>query len=228
MKNTNTNAEIVSKVINSLRLLTKDGHISRRYVLKVLKDVSSNLLSKKHLDRTLGEETNLYTVIDCLEFEKIEVIKCPIIEFRMCRTLMKSKCKLPDPIFSRLGAVITQIVSLDSLYDFNLVSASQYRRNKKRQYSIKEEIYIYLGEDGHLYIPDNEIYSLNVTLLTLYPEDADECSECKEDDCKSGWDYKFIVSDKLSDVVFKETLQILSSTYKSIPEDQNQNGIENG
>ena len=221
-----SNNSIVSKVINSYRLLTKDGHISRRYVLKLLRDVSKNLLSKKLMDRTLALESNLYTKLECLEFEKVEMVKCPIIEFRMCRTLMKSKCKLPDPIFSRLGASITEIVSLDGMYELKLISAEQYRRNQKRKYSIDGEVYIYLAEDGHLYIPDEEIYSLNVTFMTLFPEEADECSECKKDNCKSGWDYPFIGSDKLDDVVFKEVLQILGSTYKATQEDQNQNGIE--
>ena len=221
-----SNNSIVSKVINSYRLLTKDGHISRRYVLKLLRDVSKNLLSKKLMDRTLALESNLYTKLECLEFEKVEMVKCPIIEFRMCRTLMKSKCKLPDPIFSRLGASITEIVSLDGMFELKLISAEQYRRNQKRKYSIDGEVYIYLAEDGHLYIPDEEIYSLNVTFMTLFPEEADECSECKKDNCKSGWDYPFIGSDKLDDVVFKEVLQILGSTYKATQEDQNQNGIE--
>ena len=178
------------------------------------------------MDRTLALESNLYTKLECLEFEKVEMVKCPIIEFRMCRTLMKSKCKLPDPIFSRLGASITEIVSLDGMYELKLISAEQYRRNQKRKYSIDGEVYIYLAEDGHLYIPDEEIYSLNVTFMTLFPEEADECSECKKDNCKSGWDYPFIGSDKLDDVVFKEVLQILGSTYKATQEDQNQNGIE--
>ena len=221
-----TNNQIVSKVVGSYRLNTKDGHISRRYVLKLLRDFSKNLLSKKLMDRTLALESNLYTKLECLEFEKVEMIKCPIIEFRMCRVLMKSKCKLPDPIFSRLGASITEIVSLDGMYELKLISAEQYRRNQKRKYSIDGEVYIYLGEDGHLYIPDDEIYSLNVTYMTIFPEEADECSECKKDDCKSGWDYPFIGSDKLDDVVFKEVLQILGSTYKSSQEDQNPNGIE--
>jgi hypothetical protein len=222
----NTNNDIVSKVIGSYRMNTKDGHISRRYVLKLLRDFSKNLLSKKLMDRTLALESNLYTKLECLEFEKVEVIKCPIIEFRMCRTLMKSKCKLPDPIFSRLGASITEIVSLDGMYELKLISAEQYRRNQKRKYSIDGEVYIYLAEDGYLYIPDEEIYSLNVTFMTLFPEEADECSECKKNDCKSGWDYPFVGSDKLDDVVFKEVLQILGSTYKSSQEDQNPNGIE--
>ena len=53
-----------------LKLLNKDERISRRYVLHVLKDISSNLISQKLLDRTLGREMNLYTKIECFEFKK--------------------------------------------------------------------------------------------------------------------------------------------------------------
>ena len=54
-----TYSEAVSKITNSLKLLNKDERISRRYVLHVLKDISSNLISQKLLDRTLGREMNL-------------------------------------------------------------------------------------------------------------------------------------------------------------------------
>ena len=224
-----TNAEIVSKIVNSLRLNTKDGHISRRYVLQVLKDISRNLLSKKLMDRTLISESNLYTNIPCLEFEKVEAVRCPIIEFRMCRTLMKSKCKLPKPTFSRLGVAITEVVSLDGLFDFSVVTASQYRINKRRQQKVKGEAFIYLAEDGYLYIPDEEIYTVSLTYLTLSPDEAQECCECtkSEIECKSGWDYDFIGADKLDDVVFKEALQIIATTYRATVEDQNPNGLEN-
>ena len=65
-----TYSEAVSKITNSLKLLNKDERISRRYVLHVLKDISSNLISQKLLDRTLGREMNLYTKIECFEFKK--------------------------------------------------------------------------------------------------------------------------------------------------------------
>lgn len=220
-----TYKEIVSKVVNVLKVNNKDERISKRFILKVLQDTTTQLISQKWLDRTILNEINLYTRIPCFEFKKIETRECPSIEFRLCKTLMKSKKPLPKLIFSRLGSSIKEIVSLDGDYRFILVDESQYRRNKKRQFQIKNEVYIYLGSDNHLYIPDYEIYSLDLDILTLKQEEVENCSGCKIKECKSNWDYPFICPDKLIDVVFNQTLQVLGLT-RQIRDDQNPNSIE--
>ena len=138
---------------------------------------------------------------------------------------MKSVKPLPKPVFSRLGASIKDIVSLDGNYTFTFVDRSQYARNKKRKYSVKGETYIYLDSDLHLYIPDEEILSVDLTVLTTKPEDADECSTCKEKKCKSYYDMEFICPDKLLDVVFNQVLQVLGMN-RQIRDDQNPNFIE--
>jgi len=219
-----TYKEIVSKVINTLKLNNKDEHISRRFVLKVLQDTTSQLISQKWMDRTILNETNLYSYIPCFEFKKIDTKDCPSIEFRLCKTLMKSKKPLPKLIFSRLGASIKEIVSLDGNYKFILVDESQYRRNKKRQYQIKDEVYIYIGSDMHLYIPDHEIYSVDLNVLTLKTEEISKCSSCSDTKCKSNWDFEFKCPDKLLDTVFNQTLQVLGIT-RQIREDQNPNDV---
>lgn len=220
-----TNREAVSKIINTLKLNNKDEHISRRYVLKLLRDTASVLISQKLLDRTIFSENNLYTLIPCFEFDKIDVKKCPLIEFRMCETLMKSKKPLPKLVFSRLGASIKEIVSLDGNYKFIFVDKSQYQRNKKRKIQLKSDTYIYLDSDMYLYIPDQEIFSVDLTVLTIAPEDVDECSACADNKCKSKWEAEFICPQKNLDAVFSQTIQALGIN-RQIRDDSNPNGIE--
>lgn len=220
-----TNKEAVSKVVNQFRLANKDNHRSRRYILKVLQDIAATLISQKNLDRTLSSETNLYSEIPCFEFKKIESKSCLAIDFRLCDVLMKSKKPLPKLVFSRLGASIKEIVSLDGNYTFVFLEKGQYQRNKKRKHSIKGEVYIYLGSDMHLYIPDEEIYSLDLTIITLNTYDVDNCSSCKEKNCKSNWDYEFIVPDKLVTTMYQMAYQELGIN-RQIVEDQNPNNIE--
>lgn len=218
------NSEAVSKILNTLKAISKDTRIPRRYVLQVLKDRSKNLIAQKLGERTITDELNLYTEVTCIAFEKVEVIKCPIVTFRMCKTLMRSKKPLPELVFSRLGASIKEITSVDGDFEFKLVTEDQYRRNKKRKYIFDSEVYVYLSTDNYLYIPDHEIRTLDVTLLTMNTEDAEGCNT---DECKNAWDYPFIVPHKLEDVVFKEALQIISNT-RQIPQEPNPNGIEQG
>jgi hypothetical protein len=177
------------------------------------------------MDRTISSETNLFTKIECFEFEKVETKNCPSIEFRLCKTLMKSKNPLPKLVFSRLGASIKDIVALDGDFTFTFVDEAQYRRNKKRQNQLKNQVFIYLGSDNHLYIPDREILSVDLIVLTLDTINSEKYSSCAEQTCKSKWDYTFIVPDKLIETVKDLTLQRLGFT-RQIQEDQNPNNIE--
>ena len=220
-----TKREFVSKVINALKLNNRDEHISRRFILSIAKGISKTLISQKLLDRTIAQELNLYTTIPCFEFEQIEAKRCPLIEFKMCQVLMKSKKPLPEPVFSRLGASIKDIISLDGNFRFTYLDKGQYQRNKKRQHSLKGEVYVYLDTDMHLYIPDEEIYSIDLTILTMDTEDVEDCSSCNDKKCLSKWDSEFVVSDKLSDTVLNQTLQILG-VGRSIRADQNPNSQE--
>lgn len=221
-----TYREITSEIVNILKTNNKDNRLPRRFILNLLKDSASFLISQKFGDRSIISETSLYTYIPCFEFEKIDVKDCPSLEFRYCKTLMKSKKPLPKLIFSRLGSSIRDIVSLDGDFLFTLVDETQYRRNKKRQYKIKNEVYLYLGADNYLYIPDHEIHSVDLTIFTMDLENVDDISSCKEKDkCRNFWDTEFIISSALLEAVKDMTLQRLSLT-KQIREDQNPDSKE--
>jgi len=220
-----TNLEFVSQISGILKSNNKDSKIPRRLILKVGQDSATFLIAQKLLDRTISQETNLYTTIPCFEFEQIDVKKCPSLEFRMCKTLMKSVKPLPKLVFSRLGASVRDIVSLDGNFTFSFVDEAQYRRNKNRQ-QLKNQVFVYLGTDNHLYIPDREIHSLDLTILTLDTTNIEDCSSCLEKDgCKSNWDATFVVADKILEAVKDITIQRLSITRSIVPDD-NPNGLE--
>lgn len=219
-----TNIEAVSRVINSSKNLNKDEHISRRYVLSVLRTNAKTLISQKLLDRTILKELNLYTTLKCVEMVEEEIVRCPIIEFRRCKTLMKSKKPIPEPIFSRLGTSIIDVESVDGKTGLTETDKKTYRNNQKRRFKLENEVYIYLGADNHLYIPDHEIYSINLDVITL-KNDETECSECETEECKSGWEYEFKCPQKLEATVFNMTEQTIFGSRQITP-DQNPNGIE--
>lgn len=218
------NIEVVSQIIGTSKNLNKDEHVSRRRVLSIARTYAKTLISQKLLDRTLNKELNLRTPLKCVEFETEDVVRCPIIEFRRCKTLMKSKKPIPEPIFSRLGTSIMNIESVDGSTILTEIDKRKYQNNNNRRFKIEGEVYIYLGEDNHLYIPDHEIYSINLEVITMKNDEVD-CSECKKEECKSGWEYNFICPDKLlKDVIDLTEQKIFGS--RQIVEDQQPNGIE--
>lgn len=221
-----TNLEAISTLANTFKLNNRDNSLPRRYLLQLLRNTATTLISQKLLDRTILQETNLFTNIPCFQFEKVDSKVCNNIEFRYCKILMKSVCPLPKLVFSRLGASVKEIVSLDGNYRFVFLDKGQYQRNKNRKYSLKDEVYIYLDSDNHLYIPDHEIRTVDLTILTVKPEEIKECSSCGEDEsCSSRWNEVFVCPDKLQESVFDIVLQRLGIN-RQIREDQNSNGVE--
>lgn len=219
-----TKKEIVDKVINLLKLNNRDDRVSRRFVLSLLQGSAQQLIAQRFGDRTILSEMNLYSYIPCFEFAQINSKTCDTIEFRLCNILMKSKKPLPKLIFSRLGSSIREITSLDGNFTFTFVDEVQYRRNKKRQHKLKNEVYVYLGADNHLYIPDQEIYTVNLTVLTTETDKIAECSSCMESGCESLWLSEFICPDKLLDVVFSETINKMGLN-RQIKADESPNNI---
>lgn len=213
------NKEFVSRILNGLKSLTKDSRISRRFVLKVGQEKAKFLISQKLGSSELYREVNLYSSIDCFEMEKVDTIDCPIIEFKTCQQLMRSKKKLPELIHSKYGASIKEVASLAGEYILTPITPYQYRLNKQRKSSSKE-LYYYI-KDGYLYLPDSEILMVQLSVITLDLYDLNKCSACSSG-CKSVWDYEFICSDKLLEAVIGETMKEVSLT-KQIQADQNPN-----
>lgn len=221
-----SNNDIVSEFTNLFRLNTKDNRIPRRFILSLLRDATTFLVSQKWAERSLLSDTNIFTPIPCFEFKKDSVKSCPSIEFRRCDILMKSVKPLPKLLFTKLGGSIRDIVSLDGNYTFSFIDETKYRRNKNRKYKVKNEVLLYLGTDNHLYIPDQEIYSLDLNVLTLDRSDAEKVSGCYEiSECISKWSEDFICPDKLLEAVKDITAQRLG-IVKQIKEDSNPNGVE--
>lgn len=219
------NRDLVSRIATILKSNSKDSVIRRRLILKTAENKAKFLISQKLNDRSLYREQNLYSYVECLEMVDDNIIKCPIIEFRSCRNLKKSKNKLPDLIHSRYGHSIKTVTSVDGLHIFEPITPFQFVNNKKRTFSEKRD-YFYV-KDNYLYLPDSDVQSVNVELITQDLYDLEECSSCKNSECKSKWDYEFICPDKLLEIVINETVKELTLT-KEIVEDVNPNLNPNG
>lgn len=220
-----TQGELVSRVINTLKALSKDMRLSRRYVLKTLQNKAKFYIAQKLNDKSLFRESNLFTVLDCFEMKPIEVYKCDILEFRSCKKLMRSKKKLPDLIYSKYGASILEVTSIDGEYLFRPITLSQYRINKNRAGNDINQQFFYI-KDGYLYLPDSDVRLVSVYLLTLDLFEKEQCSECSDEKCKSAWDFELPIPDKLLEVIVSETIRELALS-RQLQEDQNPNLQDN-
>lgn len=210
-----TKNEFVSRVLNGLNSLNKDQRISRRYVLEVGRNIVKDILSKHHRDGTLLKDLNIVTEIPCLEMISDSTIDCCIAEFKRCHSLMVSKCELPELV---VGTTVLDVSSIDNMIEFKPTNLKQFRRNLERNGG--EEYYEYYIENNRLYLPNSHVKRVNLTLLTLYPEDVKTCGS--EDNCVDIWDSEFIVPGFYLENVVKSTIQEVAFK-KQIVTDENPN-----
>jgi hypothetical protein len=213
------NSEIVSIVINQLRYLNKDEHISRRFVLRKLRENARFLISQKLRDKTLYREDPLESWVECLQMEKVDSVKCDIIEFKTCENLMVSKEELPEVIYSKFGAGLSKAYSIDGQKEYDYITLRQYNLNKLRASVNNKYFYI---KDNRLYLPDSTVERVNIPIITLETEKIPQVNSCgSQDSCRSIWEFDFIGSDRFLQQVIGQTVTELAQTHKRIPEDEN-------
>lgn len=218
-----TYREIVSRIENSLNSLTKDTFIPRRYILSVFKSKAEFFMAQKLFDKTLFRETSLFKWVNCVQMVEEDIIKCGKLEFKRCKSLMKSKKKLPKVLWSKYGSSVILVTTIDGEKEYKLISQVDYMNLLKRPNSEKFiGKYALIYPDNYLYIPDSEVKMVNILMYTL-DEKSDDSSDCKEcDDCESYWDKEVSISDKIREVVIQETLKEVSMRLQ-VPKDENSN-----
>ena len=217
-----TNNEFVSRVVNNLKALTKDGHISKRFILSIGKIKAKFLIAQKLDEMTLFREDGIITSIPCFEMQAVEVKTCDVFEFRSCARVMKSTKKLPEGIFGKNGSGIISVTSVDELKDYSYITPQRVLDLKKRKYT-RDTTRYYTIKDGYLYLPDSTNELLELRMIALDKQEAAMVSSCSGCNCDSVWEYEFVCPDRFMDLVIKDTLQEVGSIYRTSVEDANPN-----
>lgn len=215
------NSEFVSRVNNELRLLNKDEYISDRYILRSGNVVARQIITQRIKERSLNRNAFLYRQVDCIEFEPINTVECPHIEFKLCKELSKSVKKFSDLIYTRYGSSIKELYSIDGQYNFTESTLYQLRNDSQRAGSFYSNSKFYMLND-YIYIPE-KIKTLSGRILMPDQYELDLISNCGgEINCESIWDKDFICPDSHLNDVINYTIQRVTIP-KQIPEDEKAN-----
>lgn len=215
-----TQGELVSRIQNIFNSSSKDVFIPRRFILSTFKSISKSLISIQADRKQLYRLSKMFRVLNCVEMIPIDIISCPIIQFRSCRSLVKTKKPLPDLIETKIGPVIILVQTLDGNKTFYQKSQLEMSNQNKRKGAEKFEGGYYYVINNDLYIPDSEIEIVTITLLTL--DDEIECDTCQDENCSSYWNNELIIPDKLLEIAVQQTIQQISMRLQ-IPKDENEN-----
>lgn len=222
------NKDFVARVVNNLKALTKDGHVSRRFILKTGKTKSAFLISQKLDELSMSRELGIMTTIPCFEMEEILTKDCGVIEFKLCQNIMRSTCELPDLLFSKTGVSVFRVYNIANDYNYSYISPREFSQRGKRKYTIKNKKF-FTVKDRRLFLLNSTSELVDIDILTMDKEKAGDMSTCSDKKatlpsvCTSTWDKEFVCPDRFLDIVIKDTLQEVASIYRTSIEDENPN-----
>lgn len=218
-----TNNEFVSRVVNNIKGLSKDSHISKRFILNTGKTKARFLISQKLDELTLFKEEGIITTVPCVELESVDSKTCEIFEFSTCANVMRSIKKLPEGIFGKNGSGIISATNMEELVTYSYITPNAFRNLQKRSKYSRDTTRYYTIKDGRIFLPNSTNELLEIRMITLNRKEAEDVSSCQECACKSIWEYDFICPDRFLDLVVKDTLQEIASIWRTSVEDANPN-----
>lgn len=220
-----TNGELVSRVSNQLRMISKDTYINSRFILHTAIPIATKLITQKIQRRSIDRDMSLYKEVQCIEFEKVNSFTCGFVEFKNCNTLYKSKNKITDLglVFTRYGSSLKELYSIDGISTvFTENTLYQYRLNSQRQGN-KDNAYFYILDD-YIYVT-KQAEVLSGLFLALNQYELDQFCGCS-DDCESVWDKEFVAPDSMLPDIIEYTVQSIAIT-KNLQPDENPDLNEN-
>lgn len=226
-----SNKEFVSRVVNGGRFLSKDAHISWRYVLSIGRTKAKFLLTQKLDELTLSREEGIKTYIECLPMKRITSKDCGIVEFKLCEKLMRSCDKLPEGLFGKVGSGILRVSTIDGENNYDFITPTQYSRkgDRKRMYKRSGSKYFYI-KNGYLYLPGSNAHAVDIDMIATDKAEAAKLSTCggtaNQTITGSGcgnWGIDFVCPDRFLDLVVQETINEVANFYRTSVPDENPN-----
>lgn len=203
--------EVISRVQNTLNAVNKDMYIPKRYILAVLKSKAEFLVSQKFNDKSLFREMNIFSWVNCVEMKEMDTYMCGLVELEDCGTVMVTKVKLPELIWSRYGSSILMVTNITNSKKYQLISPLEFMNIKNRSNFEKfKGKYAIIYPDNRIIIPDSTVKRINVLLYTLDESiiNMGYCEEC--DNCNNYYDAEFNLPNKIGEVVIQEAIKEIS------------------
>lgn len=219
--------EVISRVQNTLNAVNKDMYIPKRYILAVLKSKAEFLVSQKFNDKSLFREMNIFSWVNCVEMKEMDTYMCGLVELEDCGTVMVTKVKLPELIWSRYGSSILMVTNITNSKKYQLISPLEFMNIKNRSNFEKfKGKYAIIYPDNRIIIPDSTVKKINVLLYTLDESiiNMGYCEEC--DNCNNYYDAEFNLPNKIGEAVIQEAIKEISLRMQ-IPKDELPSGNSN-
>ena len=210
---------------------SNDSRLSTRHIYSKLKS-SRNLLLRREADKKRRMSDWNVQTIQCIKLNLVDPTDCPCVVPAGCK-MLKTVCKIPNPLQTILGSTISSITTLDGSTVFG--STNWLRKRYKSGDKYTSEIADYFIRDEYLWITHNKrLEWVTVSAIfedpievELFPYNSDCSCGCAETDCcPYPPDLEFPVDSNLVDAIVQMAAQELVQLFKAIPEDTTNNASE--
>lgn len=157
--------------------MSNDLIISDRLILKELLQVNVKLVSQQLSQRKGLGADNLYTLIKCMEMEKVPLYSCCNTESDCMVT--RSVKELPTIVDTYYSLAIEYVQSVDRRIQFNKLDNPSRLVNLLKIYPGKPLGTYYWVQDKHIYTtsPDLELISISAFFKELVDPNLFSCSD---------------------------------------------------
>lgn len=220
--------DTISRVRSKHRLLNQDNQISDRAIAAELNGKASLLIKRETNLRKLWTSPNLFTVLNCVEMEPVDISEC--CDYRGGGQIAKSKLQLPRVSEGQFGLIVQGV--------YNVLGSKKFIETNPNRYSnilklgLRDNNTYYWILNKHLYISKPDI---QVVKMIAYFDDEPtaevlkplcECDPNSKPDCTNPLDREFKCPTYLIDAAVTMTSQELLNTYFRIPQDKTSNQID--
>lgn len=214
--------QMVSRVRSLDKMLNSDNTVTDRVIASELRSKSIFYIRRETDKRKLWNTSTIFTNIPCIEMVKVPTADC--CDYVSDQEVAKSKFRLPKIGDGLYGLLIHGVFSVDDSRRLKEITLSRYINLLKLGLPVKDVYYWFY--DRYLYVSSPKVEVVNIWAFfeedvpaeLLYP--TCPCpDQNKRNPCINPLDLEFKCPGYLEDVVVKDTLQTLLTTYYRVPVD---------
>ena len=224
---------LIRDVISRIKALynkgaaSDDSRLSNRHIYSKLRSVRSLLIKREQENKKKTSPWSVQ-VIGCLQLEIADPASCDCVVVKGCK-LLKSKCKIPRAIQTKIGSGIGNVSALDGSVIFSPTTWAKKKYKSGNKYTSTQADYFI--RDEYLYITHNTLLQ-RVSISGVF-EDPYEVSKfnnngvcaCQgdKDSCGNPMDSSLALDEHLVEPLMELCVKELIQVFAQMPEDNENN-----
>lgn len=208
--------EAISRVRNTLKLVTEDAFVTDRFIYSVLIKYSKTLIRRQDVENKLMSYDSLFETLPYVELIEVDKIEADCARLKTGCKIMRTKKKLPKLMTGSNGPILRTVSPIDGSDVFQQCLAAVYVPMTQSTNFKYNKTHYFWYKNGYLYFPD--IVWDAVSVEGMFEEPVDDFCNENNSDCTIAQDRNVTIPDYLFAEIEQMTQQELLTLGK-IPSD---------